>query len=152
MSVLIITSNALYHSIVIKIFEVIFECQEQLSAVWNACLLLAQICLMGRGMDADLSSTYRSRYWLRYGYLGTLNVSNQWLIDFTLQNRVHSVFITEFVERLPTIFPSGQRAIQCRCRTRIWGKMGISWCFGRHWWMPYSSQSTTEKPWTVCQS
>ena len=39
------------------------------------------------------------------GYLGTLKACDQWLIDLTLQNRVYSVFIAEFVERLPTIFP-----------------------------------------------
>ena len=39
------------------------------------------------------------------GYLGTLKACDQWLIDLTLQNRVYSVFIAEFVERLPAIFP-----------------------------------------------
>ena len=52
----------------------------------------------------DLPLTYRSKYWLRYGYLGTLNACNQWLIDLTLQHRFYFVFIAEFVERLPTIF------------------------------------------------
>ena len=47
----------------------------------------------------------RSKYWLWYGYLGTLNACDQWPIDLTLQNRFYFVFIAEFVERLPTIFP-----------------------------------------------
>ena len=47
----------------------------------------------------------RSKYWLRYGYLGTLNACDQWPIDLTLQNRFYFVFSAEFVERLPTIFP-----------------------------------------------
>ena len=60
---------------------------------------------MDKGMGADLPLTYRSKYWLRYGYLATLNACNQWPIDLTLQNRVYFVFIAEFVEQLPTIFP-----------------------------------------------
>lgn len=43
--------------------------------------------------------------WLQYGYLGTLNACDQWPIDLTLKNRLYFVFIAEFVERLPTIFP-----------------------------------------------
>ena len=35
----------------------------------------------------------------------TLNACDQWPIDLTLQNRFYFVFIAEFVERLPTIFP-----------------------------------------------
>ena len=42
---------------------------------------------------------------VRYGYLGILNAFDQWPIDLILQNRFYFVFITEFVERLPTIFP-----------------------------------------------
>ena len=37
--------------------------------------------------------------------LGTLNAGDQWPIDVTLQNWLYFVFITEFVERSPTIFP-----------------------------------------------
>ena len=48
----------------------------------------------------------RSKYWLRYGDRGTLNACDQWPIDLTLQTRFYFVFIAEFVERLPTIFPS----------------------------------------------
>ena len=47
----------------------------------------------------------RSKYWLRYGDRGTLNACDQWPIDLTLQTRFYFVFIAEFVERLPTIFP-----------------------------------------------
>ena len=47
----------------------------------------------------------RSKYWLRYGYLGTLNACDLWPIDLTLQNRFYFVFIAEFVEQSPTIFP-----------------------------------------------
>ena len=57
-----------------------------------------------RNGGGDLPLTYRSKYWLRYGYLGTLNACDQWLIDLTLQHRFYFVFIAEFVERLPTIF------------------------------------------------
>ena len=102
MSALRIISNVLNP---LKIFEVIFEFQELQSAVWNTCYLLAQVCLMDKGMGEDIPLTYRSKYWLRYGYLGTLNACDQWPIDLTLQNRFYFVFIAEFVERLPTIFP-----------------------------------------------
>ena len=60
---------------------------------------------MGKGVVGDLLLTYRSKYWLRYGYLGTLNACDQWPLDLTLQNWFYFVFIAEFVERLPTIFP-----------------------------------------------
>ena len=60
---------------------------------------------MDKGMEGDLPLTYRTKYWLRYGYLGTLNACDQWPIDLTLQNRFYFVFIAEFVERLPTNFP-----------------------------------------------
>ena len=79
-----------------QIFEVIFEFQELQSAVWNTCYLLAQVCLMDKGMGEDIPLTYRSKYWLRYGYLGTLNACDQWPIDLTLQNRFYFVFIAEF--------------------------------------------------------
>ena len=88
-----------------QIFEVIFEFQELQSAVWNTCYLLAQVCLMDKGMGEDIPLTYRSKYWLRYGYLGTLNACDQWPIDLKLQNRFYFVFTAEFVERLPIIFP-----------------------------------------------
>ena len=65
----------------LKIFEVIFEFQELQSAVWNTCYLLAQVCLMDKGMGEDIPLTYRSKYWLRYGYLGTLNACDQWPIS-----------------------------------------------------------------------
>ena len=38
---------------------------------------------MDKGMGGDLSLTYRSKYWLGYGYLGTLNACDQWPIDLT---------------------------------------------------------------------
>ena len=37
--------------------------------------------------------------------LGNPDACDQWPIDLTLQNRVYFVFIAEFVERLPKIFP-----------------------------------------------
>ena len=56
---------------------------------------------MDKGMEGDLPLNYRTKYWLRYGYLGTLNACDQWPIDLTL----NIVFTAEFVERWPTIFP-----------------------------------------------
>ena len=89
--------KVLNHSSVFQILEVIFGCQELQSAVWNACF---------PGLPhGDLLLTYRCKFWLQYGYLGTLNACDQWPIDLILQNRVHFVFIAKFVERLPTIFP-----------------------------------------------
>ena len=60
---------------------------------------------MDKGIGEDLPLTYRSKYWLRYGYLGTLSACDQWPIDSTLHNKVYFLFIVEFVEWLPTIFP-----------------------------------------------
>ena len=89
--------KVLNHSSVFQILEVIFGCQELQSAVWNACF---------PGLPhGDLLLTYRCKFWLQYGYLGTLNACDQWPIDLTLQNRVHFVFIAKFVERLPTTLP-----------------------------------------------
>ena len=53
----------------------------------------------------DQTMELKQKYWLRYGYLGTLNACDQWPLDLTLQNRFYFVFIAEFVERFPTIFP-----------------------------------------------
>ena len=62
---------------------------------------------MDKGMRGGLplAMAYRSKYWLRYGCLGTLNAYDQWPIDLTLQNLFYFVFLSKFVERLPTIFP-----------------------------------------------
>ena len=40
---------------------------------------------MDKGMEGDLPLNYRTKYWLRYGYLGTLNACDQWPIDLTLK-------------------------------------------------------------------
>ena len=97
MSALKIILNVLNHSSVFQILEVILGFQEPQSAVWSACF---------PGLPyGDLPLTYRGKFWLRHGYLGTLNSYDQWPIDFTWQNRVHFAFIAKFVELLPTIFP-----------------------------------------------
>ena len=85
--------NVLNHSSVFQILEVILGFQEPQTAVWSACV---------PGLPyGDLPLNYRGKFWLRYGYLGTLNAYDQWPIDFTLQNRVHFVFIAKFVELTP---------------------------------------------------
>ena len=74
------------------------SCLEQFLAT---CLSLPQ----DKGMGETYHLTYRSKYLLRYGYLGTLNACDQWPIDLTLQNRLYFLFISEFEESLQTIFP-----------------------------------------------
>ena len=64
------------------------------------CLSLPQ----DKGMGETYHLTYRSKYLLRYGYLGTLNACDQWPIDLTLQNRLYFLFISEIEESLQTIF------------------------------------------------
>ena len=75
------------------------SCLEQFLAT---CLSLPQ----DKGMGETYHLTYRSKYLLRYGYLGTLNACDQWPIDLTLQNRFYFVFIAEFVEDCQQSFRS----------------------------------------------